>query len=89
MRSDIEVGIVGTGSMAVRHLDSWRAFGVDPVVWSPRSAADFAAAHGTRTAASFGDLLAGVQLLDVTSPTRNHPGYLLAAGGAGKGGFCE
>ena len=89
MRSDIEVGIVGTGSMAVRHLDSWRALGVDPVVWSPRSAADFAAAHGTRTAASFGDLLAGVQLLDVTSPTLTHPEYVLAAVEAGTDVICE
>jgi predicted dehydrogenase len=89
MRSDIEVGIVGTGSMAVRHLESWRALGVEPVVWSPRSAADFAATYGARTASSFADLLAGAQLLDVTSPTLTHPEYVLAAVEAGTDVMCE
>lgn len=89
MTSDIEVGIVGTGSMAVRHLASWRELGVEPVVWSPRSAAAFAAAHGTRTASSFAELLAGVQVLDVTSPTLTHPEYVLAAVDAGVDVICE
>ncbi|MFK4789028.1 Gfo/Idh/MocA family protein [Microbacterium sp. ZW T5_56] len=89
MTSDIEVGIVGTGSMAVRHLASWRELGAEPIVWSPRSAADFAAAHRTRTTSSFAELLAAVQVLDVTSPTLTHPEYVLAAVGAGVDVICE
>nr|WP_166844219.1 Gfo/Idh/MocA family oxidoreductase [Isoptericola sp. BMS4] len=85
----LTVGLVGAGGMARAHAPAWRALGADLVVHSHDGAADVAAAHGGRAAATLDDLLDAVDVVDVVTPTPTHLAVAGAALAAGRHVLCE
>ncbi|GIV72588.1 Gfo/Idh/MocA family protein [Caldilinea sp.] len=88
-----KVGIIGTGSIADVHLDSWRRMpGVELVGYYdlvPEAATRAAQRYGGRSFASLEALLAAVDVVDICTPTATHKEIVLAAAAAGKAIICE
>ncbi|HEX7350080.1 Gfo/Idh/MocA family oxidoreductase [Brachybacterium sp.] len=85
----LRVGIVGTGGISRAHLPGWRELGAELHCYSEAGAEQYAAETGARVHATLEELLAAVDLVDVTAPTPAHPAIVRAALDAGKDVICE
>ena len=86
------LGLVGTGTMGLKHLGAWRAAGVEPVgvaASRPESAGAFAAEHGLTPFASVDALLAACDAVDLCVPTDLHAPLALRAAERGRDVVCE
>jgi myo-inositol 2-dehydrogenase/D-chiro-inositol 1-dehydrogenase len=83
------VGLVGAGGIAGVHAAAWQTIGADTTVWSEAGAPELAARFGLARAGSFDELVAGVDVLDICTPTPSHVGYLLRGIEAGRHVVCE
>lgn len=82
--SELRVGLVGAGSITTAHLPAWLQLGADVVVHSHHGAAELTSRFGGTVAASFEDLLARCDIVDVCTPTPAHRVYAEAALAAGR-----
>ena len=94
MHKKIKLGIVGTGSMASAHANSFKAIDRVELVSCldivPGRAEEFAKKHGIKTAAkSLDELLDRVDAVTVVTPDRFHVEPSLAVLKAGKHLLCE
>ncbi|MCK9794169.1 Gfo/Idh/MocA family oxidoreductase [Isoptericola sp. 4D.3] len=80
---------MGAGTIARAHAPAWRALGAELVVHSADGAGELAAAYGGRVAASLGELLEVVDVVDVVTPTPTHLEIASAALAAGRHVLCE
>jgi predicted dehydrogenase len=86
----LRVGMVGAGGIAGAHLPAWLAAGAQVSVYALDGAPDLVARIGSGTAvASFDELLAAADVIDVCTPTPLHREYIEAAAAAGKHVFSE
>jgi myo-inositol 2-dehydrogenase/D-chiro-inositol 1-dehydrogenase len=85
----LRVGIVGTGGISRAHLPGWRALGAALHCTSREGAEAFAAESGAQVHASLDELLAAVDVVDVCTPTPEHPAIVRAALDAGRDVVCE
>jgi len=85
----LRVGTVGTGGISRAHLPGWRELGAELHCFSEAGAEQYAAETGARVHATLEELLAAVDLVDVTAPTPAHPAIVRAALDAGKDVICE
>jgi len=85
----LRVGIVGTGGISRAHLPGWQALGAELHCTSHEGAEAFAAESGASVHADLETLLAAVDVVDVCTPTPEHPGIVRAALDAGKDVVCE
>jgi predicted dehydrogenase len=87
----MRVGVVGSGFMGSTHAAAWRAEGLAVTIFSPdpARAAATAAEAGASTARTLDELLAGVDIVDVCTPTDAHTPIVLAAAAAGRHVVCE
>ena len=86
------LGLVGTGTMGLKHLGAWRAAGVEPAgvaASRPESAQAFAAEHGLTPFASVDALLAACDAVDLCVPTDLHAPLALRAAERGRDVVCE
>lgn len=89
--SAMRVGVVGSGFIAKQHLRSWRALGVDLVIYSQDvdEATRLSQKYGFTAAPSLDALLVECDLVDVCTPTDQHLPIALAAAAAGVHVVCE
>jgi myo-inositol 2-dehydrogenase/D-chiro-inositol 1-dehydrogenase len=87
----MRVGVVGSGSMGARHIESWQRLGADVLVWSPTPAHRdrLAARAGIVAAADLTSLARGADVVDICTPTDSHAAIALAALGSGRPVVCE
>ncbi|AXK46668.1 Gfo/Idh/MocA family protein [Brachybacterium saurashtrense] len=85
----LRVGIVGTGGISRAHLPGWLALDAELHCTSHEGAEAFAAESGARVHSTLEELLAAVDVVDVCTPTPEHPAIVRAALAAGKDVICE
>ena len=88
----MRIGIIGAGGMGAVHAQAWRAAGADVVgVFSKAldSAQKLASSVGGTAFASVAELLEGVDVVSVCTPTPSHLEFTRLAAGAGKHVVCE
>ncbi len=86
----LRVGMVGAGGIANAHLPAWLHTGADVGVYSLHGAPELVARHGGgHVVGSLDELLAAVDVVDVCTPTYNHPEIVFAAAAAGRHVLCE
>ena len=88
----LRIGIVGAGSMGERHAASWANTEAQIAGISSRNLADaqkLATAYKAVAYASYADLLANVDLIDICTPTHLHHEMVLQAADAGIHIICE
>ncbi|GAA0933164.1 Gfo/Idh/MocA family oxidoreductase [Pseudonocardia zijingensis] len=90
IKTTLRVGVVGAGGIANAHLPAWLHLGADVRVHSLHGAPELVERHGGgQVACSLDELLAGVDVVDVCTPTFAHPEIVLAAAAAGRHVVCE
>lgn len=87
--SELRVGLIGAGGISRVHADAWRALGVRGTVTSLAGAEEIAAEYGFAVAPDVPSLLAGVDVVDIVTPSGTHPALALAAIAAGAHVVCE
>lgn len=85
----LRVGVLGAGGMAQEHLAAWRELGADLRMFSPRTGPELAARFEIQAAGSVSELLAGVDVVDICTPTTTHLELGLAAIAARVPIICE
>lgn len=80
----LRVGMIGAGGIAHAHLPAWLEQGAEVIIYSLDGAAEIAAKIGGTAVDSLDELLAGVDIVDVCTPTPYHREYIEAAAAAGK-----
>lgn len=85
----LRVGVVGTGGISRAHLPGWAELGAELHCHSLEGAQQYAAESGASVHASLEELLAAVDVVDVSAPTPAHPEIVRAALDAGKDVLCE
>jgi predicted dehydrogenase len=88
----MRIGIAGTGTMAEVHVAAWRTSGAELAGCTssnPAQAEAFGERHKIRTFANYDELLAGIDIVDICTPTATHKPLVLAAAEAGKHVICE
>jgi myo-inositol 2-dehydrogenase/D-chiro-inositol 1-dehydrogenase len=91
----MRVGIVGAGSMGTVHAPAWKSIthlGAELVgiqAARPESAQALAEQYGVKTYASYEELLADVDIVDLCVPTDLHREMTVQAAEAGKHVICE
>lgn len=91
----MRVGIVGAGSMAQAHTPAWKAIAssgaelVGVLAANLASAEAFAGENGLKAYATYDELLADVDLVDICLPTDLHHEFTIKAAQTGKHIFCE
>lgn len=85
----LRVGVVGAGTISHRHISAWKSLGATVIVQSPSSAPMMALRYGIDVAATFGELLPLVDVVDICSPTDTHLPIAMAAISAGRHVICE
>ena len=85
----LRVGIVGTGGISRAHLPGWTELGAELHCFSLSGAEEFAADTGATLHTTLEELLAAVDVVDVCTPTPEHPGVVRAVLDAGKDVICE
>jgi predicted dehydrogenase len=90
--SSFRVGVVGAGFIARAHLVAWRRLGVGQLVvfdHHPERAAASAAEAQAEGASTLPELIAGVDVVDICTPTDDHRATAEAAAAAGRHVICE
>jgi myo-inositol 2-dehydrogenase/D-chiro-inositol 1-dehydrogenase len=87
--SSLRVGVVGAGAISRVHIPAWMALGATVGVFSESGAEEVAARYRTRAVSSWEALLAGVDVVDICTPTRSHASIALEAIAAGRQVICE
>lgn len=85
----LRVGIIGTGGISRAHAPAWTRPGIELHAFSLAGAAEFAEATGAQIHDSLEDLLDAVDVVDVCTPTPDHPATVRAALEAGCHVICE
>ncbi|ONI72423.1 oxidoreductase [Kribbella sp. ALI-6-A] len=85
----LTVGLVGAGNIAHVHVAAWKALGARILVHSHAGADELAEGYGLEVAGSLDDLLAGVDFVDIVTPSATHHDVTLAAIKAGRDVICE
>ncbi len=87
----VRVGVVGSGSMGARHLESWQRLGAEVVLYSPTAAHRnrLAARTGIAVADDLTSLARAVDVVDICTPTDSHAAIALTALGLGRPVVCE
>jgi predicted dehydrogenase len=88
----LRVGVVGGGFIAGIHLAAWRRLGVAGLAVydvHPDRAAERAAEAGADAVGSLAELIGGVEVVDICSPTDDHRATAEAAAAAGRHVICE
>lgn len=85
----LRVGVVGTGGISRAHLPGWAELDVELHCYSLEGAEQYAAESGASVHSTLEELLAAVDLVDITAPTPAHPEIVRAALDAGKDVICE
>lgn len=85
----LRVGLVGAGGISHAHAPAWAALGADLSIFSLANAETVAALYGGEVVDSLEQLLERVDIVDVCTPTPNHPATVRAALQAGKDVVCE
>jgi myo-inositol 2-dehydrogenase/D-chiro-inositol 1-dehydrogenase len=85
----LTVGVVGAGGMGREHVRRLRELGVRVLVWSRSGAGALTAQLSGEPVASFDALVAGADVVDVTTPTPTHLPFGRAALAAGRHVICE
>lgn len=85
----LRVGVVGTGGISRAHLPGWVELGAELHCFSEAGAEEFSAQSGAVVHSTLAELLAAVDVVDVTTPTPAHPEIVRAALDAGKDVVCE
>lgn len=90
MTNRLRVGVVGSGGIAPLHVTGWLGLGAQVSVFSTDDNIDaFAGHYGLVKTASLDDLIAGVDVVDVCTPTYAHAPIVVAAAAAGRDVVCE
>ncbi|WP_328992313.1 Gfo/Idh/MocA family oxidoreductase [Kribbella sp. NBC_01245] len=89
MLNDLTVGLIGAGNIAHVHIAAWKALGARVLVHSAAGAPEFAAQYGVEAVASYDELLAEVEFVDIVTPSPTHKQVALQAIGAGRDVICE
>ncbi|MGA8113199.1 MAG: Gfo/Idh/MocA family oxidoreductase [Actinocatenispora sp.] len=87
--SELKVGVVGTGGISRSHVPHWIALGAKVSVHSLLGAEELAAQYGVPVVAVLEELFAGVDVVDICTPTATHAALAVAAIEAGKHVVCE
>jgi predicted dehydrogenase len=88
----LRVGVVGGGFVARIHLGAWRRLGVPRLAVydvHPERASQCASAVGAEAATTLAELIAGVDVVDICTPTDDHRATAEAAAAAGRHVICE
>lgn len=85
----MRVGIVGSGSMGVRHAATWCELGEPVVGYSPTAAHRARLADYGRVLDSLPELFDSVDVVDICTPTDTHAELAAAAAGHGLPVICE
>ncbi|MBB5832929.1 Gfo/Idh/MocA family protein [Brachybacterium aquaticum] len=89
LAAPLRVGIVGTGEIARAHLPGWQDLGAELHCVGLQGADEFAREAGATAHGSLEALLAAVDVVDVCTPTPDHPAIVRAALDAGRDVVCE
>jgi predicted dehydrogenase len=87
--TQIRVGLVGSGGITHVHVPAWLELGAAVTVFSLEGAEELAAQYGLTVAGSLQELLDGVDVVDICTPTTSHRSIAVAAAAAGKDIVCE
>ena len=88
----MKIGLIGTGLMGTTHAAAWHAAGATLhgcLAETEAEAAALAQQYGARVYGSLAALLAGVDVVDLCTPTHLHAQHALAAAAAGRHIVCE
>jgi predicted dehydrogenase len=88
----LRVGVAGAGFVAKIHLAAWRRLGVARLVVydvHPDRASQAATDAGAEIAISLPELIGGVDVVDICTPTDDHRATAEAAAAAGRHVICE
>ncbi|GGJ43048.1 Gfo/Idh/MocA family protein [Deinococcus roseus] len=87
----MRVGIIGSGTMGLTHLQAWKNLGVEVVMHSQDQAhaLHLAQQHGISTILTLESLFDHVDIVDICTPTETHKDLTLQAARAGKHVICE
>jgi predicted dehydrogenase len=88
----LRVGVVGGGFIARIHLATWRRLGVGRLVVydvHPERARECASGVEGEVAISLAELITGVDVVDICTPTDDHRATAEAAAAAGRHVICE
>lgn len=88
---ELRVGVVGAGTMGETHVAAWAAEGAPLMVFSQDAgrAAALGRTFGAVVAGSIEELLGGVDIVDICTPTDHHLEMTMAAAAAGRHVICE
>ncbi|SEF13263.1 Predicted dehydrogenase [Arthrobacter alpinus] len=86
---ELRVGLIGAGTIARVHAAAWSKIGVDLVVFASSAAQELADAYGGTAVASLPEMLAGVDVVDICTPTASHSAIARAALNANCDVICE
>lgn len=87
--SHLRVGLIGSGGVSHSHAPHWVKLGAEVSVYSLIGAQELAARYGLKVAATLEELLLGVEVIDICTPTVTHRELAVAAIHAGKHVLCE
>jgi predicted dehydrogenase len=85
----LTVGLIGAGNISRIHAESWKAVGARVLVYSLEGAPELAQKYGLEVVPTLDELLAGVEFVDIVTPSATHKEIALAAIKAGKNVICE
>lgn len=86
---NLRIGLIGAGGIAREHLPAWRSLGVEVSVFSHAGASALVAEFGGTAVATLSELLGGVDVVDIVTPTPSHGRFALAALDARLPVVCE
>jgi predicted dehydrogenase len=85
----LTVGLIGAGNIAHVHVAAWKALGARVLVHSHAGAAELASQYGLEAVDSLDAVFAGVDFVDIVTPSATHKELALAAIKAGRDVICE
>ncbi len=85
----LTVGLIGAGNIAHVHVGAWKALGARVLVHSHAGAAELALQYGLEAVDSLDEVFAGVDFVDIVTPSATHKELALAAIKAGRDVICE
>ncbi|MFE6996226.1 Gfo/Idh/MocA family protein [Microbacterium sp. NPDC057659] len=89
MTTKLRVGLIGAGAISVQHIEALLALGAEIRMLRRTDAPVLAEAYGIEIVDDLDSLLDAVDVVDIISPTRTHPGIALCAIARGRHVICE